>query len=147
MPPFWGGGAGSPSNTMWPGPRSTSVQSFILIHPTVWQQYTNVTDRLTRQTDRQRSPKNASFHLHKTLSVTEALVSLVHTSIKLYHPTYDISSPANNFMAIETILISELVDHSFAHLHPRTILTDLITHICDRQTDTHLTASSLGQPG
>ena len=23
--PFWGGGAGSPSNTMWPGPRPTSV--------------------------------------------------------------------------------------------------------------------------
>jgi len=41
-----GGEAGSPSNSMWPGP------SFILIHPTVWPQYTNVTDRQTdRQTD------------------------------------------------------------------------------------------------
>ena len=30
---------------MWPGPRPTSVPSFILIHPTVWPQYTNVTDR------------------------------------------------------------------------------------------------------
>jgi len=38
------GGAGSPSNTMWPGPRRTSVPSGILIHPTVWPQYTNVTD-------------------------------------------------------------------------------------------------------
>jgi len=35
--------AGSPSNTMWPRP--TSMPSFILIHPTVWPQYTNVTDR------------------------------------------------------------------------------------------------------
>ena len=53
-----------PSNTMWPGP------SFILIHPipTVWPQYTNVTDMTDRQTDDgpiaygepfyKRSPKN-----------------------------------------------------------------------------------------
>jgi len=38
-----------PSNTMWPGPRPTSVPSGILIHPTVWPQYTKVTDRQTRQ--------------------------------------------------------------------------------------------------
>ena len=39
------GGAGSPSNTMSPGPRPTSVPSSILIHPTVWPQYIKVTDR------------------------------------------------------------------------------------------------------
>jgi len=33
------GGAGSPSNTMWPGPRPTSVPSGILVHPAVWLQY------------------------------------------------------------------------------------------------------------
>jgi len=49
--PFWGG-AGSPFNTMWPGPRSTSVPSDILIYPTVWPQYTNV----TLQTDRTDKP-------------------------------------------------------------------------------------------
>ena len=38
--PFSGGGAGSPSNTMWRGPRSTSVLSGILIHPAVWSQQT-----------------------------------------------------------------------------------------------------------
>jgi len=43
------GGAGSPSNTMSPGPRHTSVRSGIVIHPTVWPQYTNVTDRQNRQ--------------------------------------------------------------------------------------------------
>ena len=48
--PFGGGAGRSPSNTMWPGPRPTCMPSFILIHPTVWPQYTN-TDR----TDRQRS--------------------------------------------------------------------------------------------
>ena len=40
-----GGGAGSSFNTTWPGPKPTSVPNGILIHPTVWPQYTNVTDR------------------------------------------------------------------------------------------------------
>jgi len=35
-----GGGAGSPSNTVWPGPRPTFVPSSILIHPAVWSQQT-----------------------------------------------------------------------------------------------------------
>ena len=53
MPLFWGG-AGFPSNIMWLGTRPTSVPNSIWIHPTVWPQYTNVTDRQTdhRQTDR-----------------------------------------------------------------------------------------------
>ena len=34
------GGAGSPSNTVSRGPRSTSVPSGILMHPAVWPQYT-----------------------------------------------------------------------------------------------------------
>ena len=36
--PFLWGGAGSPSNTMSPGPRPTSIPSGILIHPAVWPQ-------------------------------------------------------------------------------------------------------------
>jgi len=48
--PFSWGGAGSPSNTMSPGPRPTSVTSSILIHPTVWPQYTSVTKQTGRQT-------------------------------------------------------------------------------------------------
>jgi len=47
--PFGGGRAESPSNTTWPGQRPISTTSFILIHPTVWPQYTNVTDRTDRQ--------------------------------------------------------------------------------------------------
>ena len=39
-PPFWRGEAGSPSNTMSPAPRPTSVPSGILIYPAaVWPQY------------------------------------------------------------------------------------------------------------
>ena len=45
--PFRGEGAGSSSNTMSPGPSPSSVPSGILIHPTVWPQYTNVTYRQT----------------------------------------------------------------------------------------------------
>jgi len=48
--PLFGRGAGSPSNTVWPGPRPTCMPSLVLIRPTVWPQYTNVT---VRQTDRQ----------------------------------------------------------------------------------------------
>jgi len=44
-----GRGAGSPSNTMRPGPRHTFTPSFILIHPTVWPQYTNVINTTDRQ--------------------------------------------------------------------------------------------------
>jgi len=47
--PFYGGGAGFPTNTVWPGLRPTFKASFILICATVWPQYTNVTDRTDRQ--------------------------------------------------------------------------------------------------
>ena len=30
--------AGNPSNTKWPGPRSTSLPSGVFIHPAVWPQ-------------------------------------------------------------------------------------------------------------
>jgi len=43
--PLYVGGAGSPSNTMWPEPTPMSRRSGILIHRTVWPQYTNITDR------------------------------------------------------------------------------------------------------
>ena len=49
--PLLGRGAWSPSNTKLPGPRPTSIPSFILIHPTVWTQYINVKYRTDRQTD------------------------------------------------------------------------------------------------
>jgi len=64
-------GAGSPSNTMWPGRRPTFMPSFILIHPTAGPQYTNVTDRQTdRQAaqDRQRSDSTARTVLQTTVA-------------------------------------------------------------------------------
>ena len=57
------GGTVSPSNTMWPGSRPTSISSGILVHPTVWPQYTNITNRQTdrhtdAQTERQTGQKS-----------------------------------------------------------------------------------------
>jgi len=37
-----------PDVTVSPEPRPTSVPSGVLIHPTIWPQYTNVTDRQDR---------------------------------------------------------------------------------------------------
>ena len=46
-PFFWGGGSGSPFNTMWSGPRPTSIRSGILsIQP--FGHNINVTDRQDR---------------------------------------------------------------------------------------------------
>ena len=63
--PFWGGAPGFPFNTVSLGLRPTSLPSGILIHPAIWPQYTNVTDRTDRtrqnttrqdrQIDRQQS--------------------------------------------------------------------------------------------
>ena len=68
---LWGGGYSS--NKMWPGPRPTPTPSGILIHPTVWPQYTSFTDRQSGQTDNgpiaqgeplyKQSPKNIGVRL------------------------------------------------------------------------------------
>ena len=39
-PFFFGGGAGSPSTTMIPGTKPTSIPSGVVIHPAVWPQQT-----------------------------------------------------------------------------------------------------------
>jgi len=93
------GGVGSPSNTMSPGQRPTSVPNGILIHPTVWPQYTDVTDRQPGQTDRtddgpiaqgepfyKQSPKNkeedhpraaAMLPTHLSRDVTSSVMAVV----------------------------------------------------------------------
>jgi len=38
--PFLVSGDGSPSSTMWPGPRPTYVPSAILIYPAIWPRWT-----------------------------------------------------------------------------------------------------------
>jgi len=89
---LWGGGAGSPCNTMWPGPGPTSVPSCILIHPTVWPQYINATD-ITHRQDRQTVYTNVRFANHylssslenfKLISVVFGKFSVVFSSFRLF---------------------------------------------------------------
>ena len=58
MPLFFGGGAGSLSNTIWPGPMPTFVPSGILIHSAVWPQFTPTSQ--TDRTDRTVTPRQHS---------------------------------------------------------------------------------------
>jgi len=51
-PFFWGGELGLHLTQRGRDPSYTSVPSFILIHPTVWSQYTNVTDKTGQTTVR-----------------------------------------------------------------------------------------------
>jgi len=69
------GGAGSPSNIMWPGPRPTRTPSFILIHPTVWPQYTNVADKLSVM-------MYSMYVMMSTWSSTAVLARLLPTSLR-----------------------------------------------------------------
>jgi len=75
-----GRGAGSPSNTMWRGPRPTCMPSFILIRPTVWPQYTNVTDK---QTDRQDRTGQRTDSIGRTVlqTVAQKLEALSYISV------------------------------------------------------------------
>ena len=97
--PLWGGGPGSPSNTMWPGPRPivilffcaiqillltylltyllTCTPSFILIRPTVWPQYTNVTYKQDRA-DRQRSDSMGRTDLQTVAQKMHKCCTMLH---------------------------------------------------------------------
>ena len=61
-------GVGSPSNTMWPGRRPTSVPCFVLIRPTVWPLAT--VHQRCRQRDRQ--DRQRSHRIGRTVLQTVA---------------------------------------------------------------------------
>jgi len=93
LPLFSGGGAGSPSKTVWSKSRPTRTPSFILICPTVWPQYTNVTERQTGQdngpiaqgkqhykwscTQKQATLANQMWWLHFKYTSAESKSSLI----------------------------------------------------------------------
>ena len=91
--PFGEGGAGSPSNTMWPGPRPTCVPSFILIRQTVWPQYTNVTDR---QTDMIGQDRQQSYSIERTDLQTVA--QKLQASVCWAQPKYTRHNDRRQFM-------------------------------------------------
>jgi len=69
--PF-GEGSWAPSNRMWPGSRPTCVTSCILIRPTVWPQYTNITDRQERQDRTEMTTVPYSHSIGRTVLQTVA---------------------------------------------------------------------------
>jgi len=73
----------APSNTMWPGPRPTCMPSFISIRPTVWPQYTNVRDRQTDRTDRQRSDSIGRTVFTLRRSYASAVLGVLNLSVCL----------------------------------------------------------------
>ena len=86
--PFQGEGAGSPSNTLWPGLRPTCMPSFILIRPTVWPHCTNVTDR-TDRTDRQRTDSIGRTVLQAVAQLSSLFyailwATIVHSAVHTY---------------------------------------------------------------
>jgi len=92
------GGAGSLSNTMSPGPSPISMPSFILIHPTVWRQYTSRAsqDGTDRQTDRTTvrwhranpftnvPPKNGSPYAIGPLSCLSVMYVCLYVTLVYY---------------------------------------------------------------
>ena len=81
--PLWVGGPGSPSNTMSLGPRPTSVTSGILVHETVWPQYTRVTD------DRGQSDRQTTSHVNsRTLHCNGRLIKITTHVLYKGHLTF-----------------------------------------------------------
>ena len=83
-----GSGTWFPCYTMWLGLRPICAPSFIFIRPTVWPQYTNITDR-RGQTDRQRSDSIGRTVLQ---TVAQKLKD-IHGSPPLYSPPLPILIP------------------------------------------------------
>ena len=118
--PLWGGGAGSPSNTMWPGPRPTSMPGFILIRPTVWPQCTNVTDRQDRQTDKQRTDsigrtvlQTVAQTVNQTINnCTELSVSarLHVTTNQSSSETFHVSLQSTSMSYIQSKILSDMTN-------------------------------------
>ena len=73
--PFPWGKTGSPSNTMSPRPRPTSVPSGILIRPTVWLQYTNVTHKQDRQTGHRSDRANLFANARPKITLSDVCQS------------------------------------------------------------------------
>jgi len=104
------GGVGSPSITMSPGPRPTSVPGDILIHPTGWPQHTNVTDRQNRQTgqrsrsigqtvtynDRPKTTKNSG----KTTAIQKYKEHSATQAVLYRHNTYACGSALSCFTTL-----------------------------------------------
>jgi len=122
-----GRGSWAPSNTMWPGPKPTCMPSFFLIHPTVWPQYTKVTDRTDRQTDRQ---DNGLIAQGEPFTNGRPKIALLH--LQVTNARFALESPL--FYGIHFSLASPQVDVSeFVNWRARMSNQNDATHRCDRR--------------
>ena len=80
--PLWEEG-GSPCNTKW----ATFIPSGILIHPSVWPQYTNVTDRTgQRETERADNGKGFPYSTPSVGPRADPGVQAVSLQVTVSHP-------------------------------------------------------------
>ena len=106
VPLFFGGGAGSPSNTLWPGPGPTSVPSFILsIQP--FGRNTPMS-----QTDRTGQTGQRSDSIGRTVSTARryasAVLGVVILSVRLSHACF-VTNPKN----LSAIFLYQMKGQSF----------------------------------
>ena len=155
--PFSGGKAGSPPNTMWPGPRPTCMPSFILIRQTVWPQYTNVTDRQTDRQDRQRTDsigrtvlqtvaqkfreaKTCDFYAHRSWIIAYQLYQ--PTSNSRYQRPYFLTKPLifpfhAAYFEISDLLVSVKCNRGFTVGIAPQLYSVTTRHTASRPTSTH----------
>jgi len=89
-------GAGSPSNTVWPGPRCTSVPSGILISSTVWPQYANVTDGQTDRTSVRSIGRTVTCNGRPRI-VSQSTHAVTKMSTRLHYRKEFSCNSVNNF--------------------------------------------------
>jgi len=143
---FFGGRAGSPSKTISPGPRSTSLPSAILIHPAVWPQQTwaeNWGGKLCPYGGA-GSPSNTMLPGPRFTSLPSAI--LIHLAVWAHRHGTEIGgctrfgeawSPSNSVARAEAYL------HVKFHLDPHNRLATI--HQRHRQTGHRQRSDSIGQ--
>jgi len=149
-------GAGSPSNTMSPGPRSTFLRSGILIHPAVWPQQTWVEDwglpgegklgPYLTQCGRGRSPPQCqvsswSIQLfrHNTPTLQRDCRANRQDKRSLNKTTYIIKQNWNQFLLV---VKATGLRQQISKFYPQILSTEASFYICDRSvTGTSVIAS------
>jgi len=115
---------GPPPNTMSPGQRPTFIPSGILIHPTIWPQYSNVTDRQ----DKQRSDSTGGTLRDQLESYQKRALRIIYGDQITGMPYFNILFLANlesskdrrekiSKSFFKKILSSDSCLHSLSHLN------------------------------
>ena len=126
------GVAGSPPNTMWPWSRPTTILSGILIHPTVWPQYINVTDRTDRTDNGPIVSRSNRFtnDRPKTECVRVSNLKLSFNKVKI--TVRCARSSSGHFSRHRSIL--DDVTHNWTEIGQLQQLTGLLPDLADRKT-------------